>query len=236
LSNNPSEALELLDQALQLHRANPELSPRMAEPLIYLWRGGALANLGKPEEALVSLDQALELYERFPNACPPAVGPLIHLLRGNVLGAQGHLSEAVAAWNRSIDLGNQDPRLLNHVAWILVTSEKAELQDAKRAVELAKRATRLAPQEGAFWNSLGVALYCDGTLDESVKVLQKSMDLRKGGDSNDWFFVAMAKHKLGHEGAREWYDKAVAWMEEHRPDDAQLKRFRAKAEEVLGID
>jgi len=51
----------------------------------------------------------------------------------------------------------------------------------------------------------------------------------------DWFFLAMAKHRLGHKDAREWYDEAVAWMEKDKPDDKELKRFRAEAEEVLGI-
>ncbi|MHC4164055.1 MAG: hypothetical protein ACYSUM_18170 [Planctomycetota bacterium] len=47
--------------------------------------------------------------------------------------------------------------------------------------------------------------------------------------------LAMEKHKLGQKDAREWYDKAVAWMDKHKPDDQELKRVRAEAEEVLGI-
>ena len=35
--------------------------------------------------------------------------------------------------------------------------------------------------------------------------------------------------------AREWFDKAVAWTDKHQPDDPELKRFRAEAEEVLGL-
>jgi hypothetical protein len=61
------------------------------------------------------------------------------------------------------------------------------------------------------------------------------MRLRAGGDAYDWFFVAMAKHKLEQDDAREWHDKAVAWMEEHKPDDEELKRFRAETERLLGI-
>ena len=62
------------------------------------------------------------------------------------------------------------------------------------------------------------------------------MDLRKGGDAYDWFFVAMAHWQLGDKTkAREWYEKAVGWMEKKRPDDAELKRFRAEAAELLEI-
>jgi hypothetical protein len=30
--------------------------------------------------------------------------------------------------------------------------------------------------------------------------------------------------------ARKWFDRAVAWTQEHAPDDEELKRFRAEAE------
>ena len=61
------------------------------------------------------------------------------------------------------------------------------------------------------------------------------MSLGGGGHAVDLFFYAMAKQRLGQKDAREWYDKAVAWMEEHEPNDDEFKRFRAEAEEVLGI-
>ncbi len=35
---------------------------------------------------------------------------------------------------------------------------------------------------------------------------------------------------------RKWYAQAVAWAEKHKPDDEELLRFRAEAEEVLGIE
>jgi hypothetical protein len=65
------------------------------------------------------------------------------------------------------------------------------------------------------------------------QAFRKLMDLTSGGDAFDFFLVAMAKHKLGEKDAREWYGKAVAWMEDHNPDDKELKRFRAEAEPGL---
>jgi hypothetical protein len=43
---------------------------------------------------------------------------------------------------------------------------------------------------------------------------------------------ARARESPGHLRASA---KAVAWMEKHKPDDEELKRFRAEAEELLGI-
>jgi hypothetical protein len=61
------------------------------------------------------------------------------------------------------------------------------------------------------------------------------MSLRAGGNSFDWFFLAMAYWRLGdHEKARTWFDRAVQWMNKHMAQDSQLRRFRAEAEAVLG--
>ena len=62
------------------------------------------------------------------------------------------------------------------------------------------------------------------------------MELRKGGDSNDWFFLAMAHWQLSDkEQARKWYDQAVEWMEKNKPEDEELLRFRAEAAALLGL-
>ena len=62
------------------------------------------------------------------------------------------------------------------------------------------------------------------------------MELRKGGDSHDWFFLAMAHWQLGQKDeARKWHDQAVAGMEKRAPQNEELTRFRAEAAQLLGI-
>jgi tetratricopeptide (TPR) repeat protein len=100
---------------------------------------------------------------------------------------------------------------------------------------LAKQAVERAPNDD-FWNTLGVSLYCAGDWKASVHAFDKAMELRKGGNSLDWFFLAMAHWQLGDKGqARKWYDRAVAWMEKNQPNDGELRRFRAEAGVLLGI-
>jgi hypothetical protein len=36
-------------------------------------------------------------------------------------------------------------------------------------------------------------------------------------------------------GVRRWYDRAVQWVDGNKPNDEELRRFRAEAEELLGI-
>ena len=60
------------------------------------------------------------------------------------------------------------------------------------------------------------------------------MQLRKGGDSSDWFFLAMTHWQLGdQEQARQWYDQALQWMDKNNPKDEGLDRFRAEAAQLL---
>ena len=50
------------------------------------------------------------------------------------------------------------------------------------------------------------------------------------------FFLAMVHWQLGHKDeARTWYDRSVEWMEKHQPKNEELLRFRADAEQLLGI-
>src|SRR5207247_1141032 len=100
---------------------------------------------------------------------------------------------------------------------------------------IAKQAVEREPKEGTYWNTLGAAHYRAGDWQAAIAALDKSMELRQGGDSFDWFFLAMAHWRLGgKEKARKWYDQAVAWMDKNKPHHGELRRFRAEAAELLG--
>ena len=84
------------------------------------------------------------------------------------------------------------------------------------------------------WNTLGAAHVRAGDWKGAVVALKRSMDLRKGGDAHDWFFLAMAHWRAGaKDRARVWFDKAVAWTDANRPGDQELVRFRAEAEALM---
>ena len=64
--------------------------------------------------------------------------------------------------------------------------------DSMTYVELAQQAVESAPQDGMVWRTLGAAHYRASNWKAAVDALNKSMDLRQGGDSIDWLFLAMA--------------------------------------------
>ena len=86
-------------------------------------------------------------------------------------------------------------------------------------------------------NTLGVAQFRAGNWRASIAALEKSMSLRKGGDSHDWFWLAMSLWQLDRkEEASQWYDRAVTWMNEHAPQHEELTRFRKEAAELVKTD
>ncbi|MHC4971847.1 MAG: serine/threonine-protein kinase [Planctomycetota bacterium] len=253
------EALGRYAEAVKAYDGAIKIDPEF--PGVHTNRGNALSALGQHKEALKAhereirhnpqsaaahgnrgnallwlkrYDDAIRAYERSIQIDPRHA--IIHNNYAACLRAAGRAKDALVEFERAFDLGlPYDAELLNSWAWVSATAADLDLRDAARAVKFARAATKLAPHNGAILNTLGVALYRNGAHKESVEVLEKAMDRRDGGDANDWFFFAMVKHKLGQKDAREWYDKAVAWVDEHQRDNKELKRFRAEAEQVLGI-
>jgi tetratricopeptide (TPR) repeat protein len=152
--------------------------------------------------------------------------------------ALGRHAEALKSYEETLALrkGKLRPdhpdtlRSLNHVAWLLVNSPDPKLWNPNKALELAKEAVKLAPGNGGYRNTLGAAYYRVGDWKSAVKELTESMRLRKGGDSADWFFLAMAYWRLGdRDQGRMRFDQAVQWMEKNQPHDEELRRIREEA-------
>ncbi len=123
----------------------------------------------------------------------------------------------------------------NGLAWLLLSGRSPDPGEVKRAIELAERAAGLTPQNGYCWSSLGVGRYRAGEWDAAIDALTKSVRLGTG-ESTEGFFLAMAHWQIGQkEEARKWHYKAVEWMEKNKPNDAELRRFRVEAEELLGV-
>jgi tetratricopeptide (TPR) repeat protein len=125
----------------------------------------------------------------------------------------------------------------NGLAWFQATYPDPKVRESGQALTHAKKAVELAPSNGAFWNTLGVAHYRAGDWKAAVEALTKSEELSPGGSlAFNASFLAMAHWQLGEKDkARDWYDRAVDWMAKNQPQNKELKRFRAEAEELLGI-
>ena len=201
-----------------------------------------LRRTGRVPEAEALYERSISLYDRLLEEAPDvadARGPATRSYLGyaQLLVSAGRDQEAKRAYDRLIELNGNSAEAHNNLAWLLATSADADVRNASRAVERALKSVELAPRAGHMWNTLGVAHYRAGDWRAAITALEKSMELRKGGDSHDWFFLAMAHWQLGEKDqAREFYDRAVQWMEANQPTSDQLHRFRAEAEVLLGIE
>jgi len=135
---------------------------------------------------------------------------------------------------KALELDPKTGHACNSLAWFLATCRRQEFRNSQRAVQLATKAVELAPNNGEIWNTLGVAQFRAGNCTASIASLEKSMALRKGGDSFDWFFLAMSHWQLDEKDtARMWYEKAVVWMQKNAAQNKELLRFQVEAEELL---
>ncbi|HKB00959.1 MAG TPA: tetratricopeptide repeat protein, partial [Gemmataceae bacterium] len=174
-----------------------------------------------------------------------------HYSLAYVLRAQGKPEEALVYLRKASDLLPDDPSPLNGLAWELATCAEPKLRDPGQAIFLARKVVALSVKQGDdrdhpgrhgnYWNTLGVAHYRAGQLNEAVDALQKSLDLGTGGGDRyiclDWYFLAMANWKLDRKDeARKWYDRAVEWTAKKGPKDDTLRRYRAEAAALLGIE
>jgi tetratricopeptide (TPR) repeat protein len=137
-------------------------------------------------------------------------------------------------------LGPDHPHTLasmNNLAWFLATAPDAKLRDPTRALRLAKAVVQQTPKNGGHWNTLGVACYRAGDWNQAIEALEKSEALSPGQYvADNGFFLAMAHWQRGSQAdARQWYERAVQWMEKNNPKDAELRRFSEEASKLLGV-
>jgi tetratricopeptide (TPR) repeat protein len=145
--------------------------------------------------------------------------------------------KAVAEYTAALELNPDDTLALNNFAWLLATCPQVEFRDTTRALEHGEKAVQLALDDSACWNTLGVVRYRAGDWLAAQKALAQSEELAPNKYFGfNAFFLAMTHWQLDDTGeAREWYDKAVEWMDKNASDNDELLRFRAEAEELLGV-
>jgi tetratricopeptide (TPR) repeat protein len=200
-------------------------------------RGVIYERQGRFEKAIADLSRFLDVAPDHPQR------PEAYMRRALCHRDLGHDEDALKDFLTVEKMVPPSAMLQNELALLLANSAELKLRDPKLAVEKAKKAVDLAPKEGKYRNTLGVALYRAGGWKDAVAALDKSVELRQGGDPADWLFLAMAHYKLGNEdAARKQYDRAVEWLDKNAPALAKdpkqaelFRRFRGEAEEVLEL-
>jgi len=238
-------ALGQVEQAVAAGRA--AVAFEATRPLAHASLACALVDAGSFDEAVTVSQQALELDAGYE---------LAYVIQARALSALGRSRDAIDACLRAIDLGAteapdypnplhdtciardrlEESAVHRRLAWVFATVPDAGLREPARAVELAQRAVQLGPEIARNWTALGVARYRAREFDRARDDLRRSAALPGGGTARDRIFLAMAEWHAGRkDAARMWYECAVSAMEELQDRNEELARFRAEAEDLMGM-
>jgi len=125
---------------------------------------------------------------------------------------------------------NDLPELLNDLAWSIVHEPRALAGNFDLALQMARQAVDKNPNNGNFWNTLGVAQYRMKEWQAAITALEKARALHSGGDACDLLFLAMAHWQLGNqEQARQWQQKALDALPKTGPINQELMLFQQEA-------
>ena len=122
----------------------------------------------------------------------------------------------------------------NHLAWAMtcVPGQTTPFEIA-RALDSAKKAIALDPENWTYWNTLGVAAFRARDWKLAAQSLEKSIGLNNGGGAIDFFSLAMTRwHQGKPEEAKHLFDQAATYVQ-HNPGDAELQRFHREAKALL---
>jgi serine/threonine protein kinase len=252
------EVLKLSDQLLAEFPPAPAYCVALFDVRVKV--GTMLYRAGRFPEAESLCRRTLPMAERLAAAFPSNhrlrhYVALTHYRTGKVVCEVGRFREAEKACRRALEvwseLAVQYPATYRHwcaeaqneLAHLLSTSPVDRCRDTAKAVQWARRAVELKPQEARFWSTLGAAHYRAEDWGAAVAALEKARKMHTGGVSYFGFYLAMAQWRLGHKTeARQLYEQAVAWrkanqqaLENDRPVSARFDRFQAEAEGLLGI-
>jgi len=233
------EAVNLLTALVEHSRGDPFYRMDLATALTQ-W-AELLKNTPRKNEAEDLLRQAIGHYKALKEGFPEAKQNSVKLAANYLklvswLWEFGRPDEAAEPYNLAFKVAPDDPVVNNELAWFLVANPEPRLWKPAEAVRLAQMAVQGQSKHGTFWNTLGVAHYRSGNDKAAIAALETSMGLSAGGDSFDWFFLALAHQRQGDQAAaRKWLDQAVRWMDKHMPNNEELRRFRTEAEKAVGV-
>lgn len=149
------KALVAVDRGLS---RQPAFVPLMMD------RADVLARMGRQNDAIA---QMLAAEKRAPKSAE------VKVRLGDVYQAAKRWDEAESAYRSAITLAPQSPIAYNNLAWMTVVRGG----DAKRAVELARKAVELSPKSSPFYDTLGWAQNAAGDRRAAEMSLLRAIEL-----------------------------------------------------------
>jgi serine/threonine protein kinase/Flp pilus assembly protein TadD len=213
-----------LDEAVMAFRKVIELRPKSASA--YHSLGKALWLQKKPDDAFAAYRKSIELD---PN------NPRVHDSHAGALSSVGKRQEAVEAYRKVIELDPKNAHAHASLAGNLTAFPEEKFHNPVEAVALARKAIELDPGDTRLTRVLGDACYRAKDWNAAIAALERSNETGSGG-AREWLFLAMAHWRRGEKAkAREWLDRAIAWMDKQKSNAESLQRLRQEAKDLLEV-
>jgi tetratricopeptide (TPR) repeat protein len=227
-------SIKLFDELLAEQPGDPEVRSWIADAFGMWGYSWFLDMIGRREEAKEVIRGLAKLAKRQTE--PETRRALVAPISGYGIGLlqQNKREDAADIFGLAVEIDPDNANLLNNMAWSQASFPDSPAYNPTKALEAARKAVTLAPKNGLLWNTMGVAAYRTGDLKTASEALEKSLSMNKGGDANDWFFLAMTRWRQNNKAeARKWFDEAVAWTKKNSPDNPELKHFQKEAALLL---
>jgi len=127
-------------------------------------RGLAFSDLENYKQAEIALTKLLEIDEE---------NDLAYFYLGALYEKTGQKVKAEDFFRKVIKLNPESPDAYNYLGYMLAEEEK----NLDEAIELVSKALDIAPNNGAYVDSLGWAYYKKDMVSEAVQYLKKAVDL-----------------------------------------------------------
>ncbi len=103
-------------------------------------------------------------------------------IAGDLMQHKKMEKKAIAAYDKALDLEPSNPKLLNNLSWLLLTSEDPSLRDPERALDMARLAGMQLPA-GHVLDTLATAYWANGFVEKAVQIEKKAIfaDPAEGG-------------------------------------------------------
>lgn len=95
-------------------------------------------------------------------------------IAGDLMQHKKMEKKAIAAYDKALALEPTNPKLLNNLAWLLLTSDNTTLRDPKRALEMARLAGMQIPA-GHVLDTLATAYWANGFVEKAIETERQAI-------------------------------------------------------------
>src|SRR5262249_39570045 len=122
------------------------------------------------------------------------------------------------------------------LAWFMVLEPRPPAGNFDLTLQMVQKAVEKDPNNGDFWNTLGLVHYRRGEWQPAIAALDKARTLHSNCETYDFFFLAMAHWQSGHKDqALECHQKALAALPKNGAMNEELQHFQQEAAKLLKI-